>query len=420
MEDNIYDFTDGVMIGFEEETISDPTLIANSDEKIDYEKLYEKKTEVYVPEYMEKKIKDEFDCSVVNDFGDMYHMSDEERKRKNKYIDLFTIHHSDLDHPKKLSKYVIALKHALDCLDAVAADNKFYDPDEFKKLFFKGKIKIYGLKLPEYRGKDKKRINYEYIIEFLLSGNDPKDFRAPDSRGMNMMEIEGESKYSKKEIKKLQNKCKKEKEKGLSKEIFYDVGEYDADESIYIGNIDQREFKKLLKTFPDLPFLLKDFRKRRLTIENLAEASEYIHQYGSSMFLEDLETISQYDNKYGYESEDDVPKFHGDASNKKDVEAYLSKVHDWELNHVKHNFEGKMRTQQEINDIQCKQVLERNGWNIRKMYGNSDKERKIKKLKREKEKIKRLKKRLSNAQDRKKRTMKDYGKTKKGKKKKKK
>lgn len=421
MENDNYDALDGVMLGFEEEEISDPSLIADANNEIDYNALYEKKTEVYIPDYIERKIKDEFDCSVVNDFGDMYHMSDEEKKKINKYIDLFNIHHSDLDHPKKLSKYIVALKHALDCLDAVAADNRFYEPDEFKKLFFKGKIKIYGLTMPKYRGKDKKRINYEYIIEFLLSGNDPADFKFPNSHDKSIKELSDKSKFSKKQLKKLQTEFENDKANGMKNEIFYEIGDYGTDEREYISDVDGKDLRKILNKFPDLAFGVKDFRKRCITMASIAESTEYIHQYGSDMFMEDLETISRYDNKYGYESNSDRPVFKGDVSNKKDVDKYLSKVHDWEMNHVKFNYNGKMKTQSEINDIECKQVLERAGWNIRKLYGNSEKERKLKRIKKEKEKIKRLKKRLSNAQSRKKRTMKDYGSSsKKGKKSKKK
>ena len=103
------------------------------------EKRYEP---VKIPERRKAKILEEFEVVVVRDFGDDYHLSEEERKARNRFYDAFKVLRKAKRTYRRINEYVDVMREVLKCLDLVAKDNGIYDPDEFKRLFMKGEIYV--------------------------------------------------------------------------------------------------------------------------------------------------------------------------------------------------------------------------------------------------------------------------------------
>ena len=75
-----------------EQTISEEEQEERNEESRKLLEELENNTEfkkVYLPESMITKIKNEFDCVVVHDFGDDYHLSEEEKASNNEFYSIF-------------------------------------------------------------------------------------------------------------------------------------------------------------------------------------------------------------------------------------------------------------------------------------------------------------------------------------------
>lgn len=99
-----------------------------------------------------------------------------------------------------------------------------------------------------------------------------------------------------------------------------------------------------------------------------------------------------------------MPEFKGDMSSNKDYRKYIQKLQEYEDENIKQNYNGRMKSQEEIRELEMKAMLEENGWNIRALYHNKEKEERLKKaFKADKKKEKALKAKLIAIQDRNKR-----------------
>ena len=87
--------------------------------------------------------------------------------------------------------------------------------------------------------------------------------------------------------------------------------------------------------------------------------------------------------------------------NDEDYKRYMMELNEYERTQIKVNYNGKMRTQDEIDEIELKDMLEEAGWNVRNLYKNKEKEKKLKKaIKKDRKREKELKKQLLNIQNR--------------------
>ena len=119
------------------------------------------------------------------------------------------------------------------------------------------------------------------------------------------------------------------------------------------------------------------------------------------MTEEDYEYIAKIDRDRGYVSDSDIPKFKGDIMNDDDYNRYMYELDRYEKDHIKENYRGKMRTIGEIEEIELKNALEEAGWNLRALYREKDKEKKLRKAyKADKKREEELKKKLTAIQSR--------------------
>jgi len=350
----------------------------------------------------EDMIKQEFSQIVVHEFGDEYHMSDEERKKKFKYYDAFKSFSKFKHKFRKFPDYIKAMREALKCLDLVAQDNFVYSPDKFKKLFFKGKIWIKGLVLPEFKGAGRRSVDTEYLLDYILSDAPAEDFLKKDDHEVyTKEELDNafEELFSKEDQEAIDRAIAKSKN---DEDDFYCVpsSSYSAGEDIpdnLIVPISKKEMKKSIKVLPDLGNLFKEIEKRGK--KNKMCMGGYI----SNMLMEDFDNFDEYDTSREIILSK-MPKFKGDMTNDDDYYRYLAKLDEWERTQIKKPYNGKLKTQEEIDAIELKKALENHNWDIRNLFGNKERAKKLEKLRKEQlRKEKETKKKLIKLQEARKR-----------------
>ena len=384
-----------VTIGFEGEVDNGQVSEVTEEKKQEViEKA--KRVMIKIPQKRIPEILKGFDCVVVNSFGDDYHLSDEEREKRNKFAkDAKKLRKMKRIY-RRLDEYVVAMREHLKFLDVVAEGNGVYDPEEFKVLFFKGKINIVGMKFPKYKGPNRKEVNYKYLAEFILSDANPDEIIPKWQR----------SDYEDEDPEELRKRLFTDEEldyvlsplteeEGRFEFRLFDPDEDEQDGTNVAVMLSNKECKKLTKAQPELMAKIKEMKRERRTVDRLSDA--FLH----NSIAEDISEIAKYDQNYGYVSSDDVPEFKGDILNDKDYYTYMRKLQEFEDKHTYVNYHGKDKTLEEVKELEFKEILEREGWNIRAFAENREQEKKLKRIqKRDKKKEKQLKKHLMELQKR--------------------
>lgn len=366
--------------------------------------IEEAKKNLYISPERLAKMESTYGVSIVHDFGDEYHLTDEEREAQNNYYKLFARLNKCKRKYRKINEFVDCARISLQCLQAVAENNTVYKPDEFMSLVMKEKIIVNGWFYPKYNGRDRKQLSWDYITEFILSDIDSKELlkqKSNENEFLTEDELEEEAKilFSEEEYTHIFEKP--DPNQTYREEVHViDLDEEEIDDNsnlaIYSNKDDTKEF---IKAAPELLILAKELRKEM-------KSNDQLNRYISDIRMDDIEAIEEYDNKRNFVSDSDVPKFKGDITNDKDYHKYLRALKLYEETQIKVNYSGKMRTEEEIKELQLKEALESAGWNIRVLYDNQFKEKKLKKaLKADKKREKKLKEQLTKVQDRSKRRM---------------
>lgn len=366
---------------------------------------FERKTDVYIPQRRIEEMKKEFDCVVVHEYGDEYHLTEEERRAKNRFYEAFKIFRKCKHNYRKLDEYVSAMREALKCLEFVANENGVYDPEEFKKLFLKGKIFVNGLKFPKFKGREKKDISWDYLTEFILSDADPIEILPKKHEEELITEedfrIHETLLFDKDELEKILTPLPEEDQKEQLK--FFDVDEdkQDGKNKNVVVFLDRKGTKKIMKSQPELLYTLKEAKRQNRSIDNL-------DRLAYDLTSDDIEEISANDQRYHYSSKSDMPEFKGDIMNDKDFYKYFDSLEEFEDTQIKENYAGKLKTKEQIRELELKKQLESDGWNMRNLYDNQEKEARLKKAaKRDKKRERELKKKLISVQNRRKRKIGD-------------
>lgn len=369
------------------------------------------------------KMEETYGVSVVHDFGDEYHLTDEEREAQNNYYKLFSRLNKCKRKYRKINEFVDCARISMQCLQAVADNNTVYKPEEFMRLVLKDKININGWFYPKYNGRDKKQLSWEYIAEFILTDRPSDELLKQRSTAnefltQDQLDQEARTLFDKDEYDYIfQEPTADQIFKQEVHVIDLDEEELQPDSNVAIFT-DKSVTKEFIKASPELLILVKDIRREMKSTEQLG-------RYVSDIRMDDIEMIEEYDSKRCLVSDSDIPVFTGDITNTKDYNKYLYALEQYEETQIKENYAGKMRTREEIKEIKLKEALETAGWNIRVLYDNKDKEKKLAKLRKaDKKREKKLKEQLTKVQNRSKRRMgmdiDDGASTKKKKKKKKK
>lgn len=403
-------------IGFGDEIVDEngDLLDHQQKEQTDYVPSQTEVRDVYLsPERLEF-IRSQFDCVVVHEFGDEYHLTEEERIAKNEFYEAFKVIRKAKRSYRKLDEFVVVMREALRCLDLVANSNSniVYTPDEFKRKFLRNKIYINGLTLPKYKGRDRKDLSWEFITEFILSDKDPKEILPKEVEYLDEDEIKEKALvlFTEDELNRIINASNSNNPEILAS---FDSTQDSQDGLNVAVVLNEKVSKTLTKNNPEILNILKDIRRSQ-------ESSEHLNTYAYELSSEDLEHIEAYDRKHNYKTVGgSIPEFKGDLFNDDDYNRYMYQLQEYEDECIKENYHGKMKTRSEINELQLKSVFEDNNWNIRNLYNNREREKKLSEaLKKDREREKKLKKQLTDIKKRKKRRMGDETPEKKGKKKK--
>lgn len=360
---------------------------------------------VYIPKHLEEELLNDFKTFIVRDFGDDYHLSEDERSESNKFYKSFKKILMQKHTYRDLPRYIKAVRDTLECLDFIAENNGVYDPEKFKILFFKGKIKINGLSIPKFSGKESKIVSPEYLLEFILSDRDPSEI---NPRRVDPIFTDEETEemahtlFDEDELKEIEKSSHKETDMETVMTFTNGDKEDESNLSIVVP-LSKKKTREMIKSQPESLYNIKEMRKAARSLENL---SSFVHDLRN----DDMEQISKYDKIHGYKSMAEVPQFEGDLMDKKAYRKYMTRLFEYADTQIKVNYNGRMKTQEQIDEIELKQVLEANGWNIRNLYENKSREKKMEQARKEdKKREKRLKKKLTQIQERRerRRTMND-------------
>lgn len=381
-----------VYIGFDEEEKQKEIKRLTEEEKeviLEQSKVKEVKLK---PERVKEFLKD-YDCVVVNEFGDDYHKSEEEREAKNRFYKAFKEFSRHKKIIRKADKYVDAVRSYLKCLDLIANENGIYDPEDFKMKALKGKIEVSGLNFPVFKGKEKRDYSSEYLSEFIVSDKPSSDLLTdPSTYSDEMTEDDISRLFTEEEIENLF----KEDESSKFRHQLFDEDYDDIDKYNIVLTLDKKHTKKFIKSCPEFIATYKDMLKSN------RERNMLNGFYGThDMYNEDFDKLKEYDESYNFKSDSDMPEFHGDITDNDAYNKYINKLHEWDLTHVKVSYNGKMKTEEEIKAVDLTTKLEQHGWNIRQLAEYNEKEEKYKKaLKSDKKKEKELKAKLYKIQQR--------------------
>jgi hypothetical protein len=346
--------------------------------------------DVYIPPEEMAELEELYSKVVVQDFEDDYHMSREEREEmRERYSKFFRLKRQYTKKIRRLDKYIDACRLIYSIIQDTAREQTVMSEEKFIKDTLRGKIHIEGLTLPKYQGRGKKTLNWDYIAEAImdpsiditqiiesqkrLSTEEDDEIVSPDDLSVTM---------SPEELESLHKAIEANEEKQVR------IHSDELDEGFATIETD-KERKKLLKAFPEYSKKLK---------ENYERSRSKVLRY--HLQDEDMQYIREFQQFQNDKNQGSYPVFEGSLMDEDAVGRYLFEVEQWEQTHEFIKYGSAMITKEQEQEIEFKKVLEENGWNLRNLYGNKEREKQIQREKRQNhKKIKSLKKMLSQLQD---------------------
>lgn len=352
-----------------------------------------------ISEKKRKELEEVYSRVAVHDFGDDYHLSEEERRKRNKYYEVFAKLKKCKRKFRKLDEYVKVYRLCMNALQVVAEENGIYDPDKFIRMTIRGDIEVYGLSFPKYVGKNKKDINWNYVNEYIVyPEKDVSELVKSKDDDMEDMDEEDivERLFEEDELKALEEAIHHNEDDDIFMSYDEDNNNGDRDDVAVVAT--SKETKELTKHAPEVVRAIKDAAREAKRNRN---RNNRLNSYVFNMTEDDFEYIAKLDNRRGYNSDSDIPEFQGDIMKRGDYKRYMYALDNYERHQIKRNYNGKMRTEEEINEIELLDALESAGWNVRALYKQKEKEKKLKKAyKKDKKREEELKKRLLAVQSR--------------------
>lgn len=339
------------------------------------------------------KLREDFSKVIVQDFEDDYHMPKAEREAKRRQYEKFYKLMNEF--PKKIRRpdvFVEACRVCMDIIYETADRQRVFSRKKFIKKAIEGKIVIEGLNFPKLEGKSMKRMNKDTLARYIVdTSKDPRELLEGGSTNdlatdENGIIISQKSCLTDEELEYYLRVDDEEAEKFFREGGFFNEDDHDY----YHGRIATYSTKKMRKTMlkvcPTFKNVLKDMQKS-MGIASKTRGFDELTEND----VDELKRIDQRVNR----SDLKYPKFKGSMLNEDDVNAYCYALDEYnkETTYVLYN--GRYITESEKEDIEFKSLLDRNGWNIRNLYGNKEKVKRQEKLDKLKEKrIKKLKEKL--------------------------
>ena len=389
-----------IRIGFDDDTSTFEDTLQETKDSPEGQRQREAKIsldDVYVSEARLEDIKRQYSMGVVvNNYGDDYHISEEQRQKNNQYYEVYKPLKRAKRKYRKIDEWIKVMRQYMAAIKVIAENNSRYTPDQFMKKYSEGKIKIYGLTFPKYVGKDKKDINWEYIwTEFIGTNRDPSELINPPELIDPTSEDMRKRLFTDEEYARITAPMSDE-EKYRITHIVFDEDRDSVEGVNVVLPANKKLTKEFVKKFPEITGLVKLSKRREASSRGI---NSFIHD----MTMDDIEFFERYDRKHNVQMKNgDEPVFNGDMSSK-NVNRYLYEMEEYLNSHQKIFYDGRMRTRDEIQEIQTNAFLYEMGYNVRNCFNNREEEERLKKiLKRDKKAEKKLKRRLTAISERKK------------------
>ena len=369
------------------------------------QEIEEARKNLYVSPRLVQMMDDSWNAGVVvHDFLDDYHMPEEEKIKKNQFYKQFRKLNNWKRVHKKIDSFIECARDSISCLIEVAKENTVYSPEKFIKLVMRGKINVAGWFYPKYKGRDRKDYDWKYLNEFILSDEPLENL----SRKQNITEAD---RHTEEELLEMSDRffTKEELEYYMrpmtdEEKYRYEIRPFDEEkdehiaeeaESNIVVETSYKQSRKFLKDHPEVMDAIKDRQRSARSVSNLRYASDFRHD-------DDMDIIAEFDRKFGYQSESDLPVFRGkDITKSSAYHKYMHDLEQYERTQIKYNDRGTYRTEEEMREVGIKEALDAAGWNIRKLYDNEKIEKKLKKAsKRDRKREKELKRQLTKIQSR--------------------
>lgn len=350
-------------------------------------------TPLKVPQRFKDQIIASYDEICVLDYGDMYHMSEEERKATTKYYDAFKeIKTMKIKH-RSLDTFVIAYRMMMKCLRVVADDNGIYDPDKFVSMVLRRKIHVNGLKIPKYNGKGKKEINWELVGEYILDPTlDPKDL--VKKKHHQFYEVTTEDDIAQLELmigNDVGNYLNSIDDISPLEAYNFRYDEDDTSQKNLIVPASKKDQRRFVKSNKAILYGIRQVKR------DAAEVSS-MRSWAFDMTQDAYEEVRERNDKF---KGDKIPKFKGNILNKDEYRDYLEELEAYERSHTKVEYNGRYYSMDDYDELLVKEYLDSCGLNIRNFetYRRQEEENK-KRMKKYDKHIKNLKKRLAAAEER--------------------
>lgn len=373
-------------------------LIIEYDEESSYdspqdEEFHPIDINTYVPLKLPKeeieRMRAQYDIVVIQDFSDEYNMTEEEKSERFEFYDLFKRMSTQKMKYSKLPDFIRAYRESYHCLNAVAKVNGVYKKSKFIKLVMMGKIKVSGLKLPTFVGKNKKHINWELVVQYIRDKKlDPDDLAEKENEARFEITTEDEVELVDKVLYDGRlNEILSEIESDISNDEFVYNDDDLVGENIAV-ELSKKDLKKFVKKFPGMVQGIAKHKKSSM-------ASNQMRDYAFQMTSDDFAEIDRLDKSRGnlYVG---IPEFKGELFNTEDFDRYLYQLDQYERKHTIIDYKGELITLDQYDELSVRDQLDESGWNIRNFYNIKEKEKEEKRRAREMEKKKaRIKKKLA-------------------------
>lgn len=374
-----------IRIGFDDVPNSDEAKQESKKGAKEFIKLNKYKPP-YIPPDKISELKEQMSCVVVHDYRDAYHLSEEERTKRYelyKYFKAVDYRSVKYKH-NKLESYITSMRKCMKCLQLIADNNGFYEPEEFIKLYFKNKIVIHGFKFPRLVNRKLKRsVDPKFLTEFILS-DEPVN-NVASLIGNDVVDVDGELLdediseriINKDELKEIISSSSSDVSAAVENACTYETGS-DAIPGV-ITSIDNATSIKVTKSFPQIVDVLLDVDKSKKKKDNL---NRYAMDY---MFTDkDYSKLESFNRKYRNEKSDKskLPQFSGDITNVNEYNRYLRKLEEYRDNNVytENDYYGNKHTIAESQDTELKELLQEKGFNLREFWNNDSAEKKARRL----------------------------------------
>ena len=343
-------------------------------------------------------LNDLYEDVVVHDYGDDYHKTEEELENENAFFRTYRTIAGRKKKYNSLPKFIDATRNCLQFLYTVAENQQIYEKDEFISMWANKDIEINGMYLPKYNGKDKKRLNWSALSEYILSDGDPSEFlkeeEAPMIDSEEALDRQIATLFTVKEYERIVESSIRQMA-NPNEEGFVDVDEKSTIDGRPIAvESSKKSRKRLMEDNPGFSITLKE------TFRNSQKLNDFSAQMVYDMHNDDLDAIRKYDETYGVESAQDVPILHGSIMDDDDYQDYNDALDDWDVDNTLVDYFGKTMTREEYNDSLIKEHMEAAGINIRVFWNEKRKEKRLKEyLKKERERERRLQLELSKTSE---------------------